>query len=125
MRIKTIGYLTAAAIAACLAALPASANGGKKSMAAPGAKPVVATQTCTGGFSNGRKVSVNSPVNMLDIGFSAADKTYISAPNQSDCDVYTFAWNQFLYVTQESADPNNGGMKTPLQYEWPSVKNYR
>jgi len=29
------------------------------------------------------------------------------------CDVYTFAWNQFLYYTQMSADPNNGNQVTP------------
>jgi hypothetical protein len=105
----------AVTVAAGLAALPASANGGKKSAPAP--MPVV-TQTCTGGFSNGNKISITAPVNMLDVGYAAGDKTYIAGQNQTACDVYTYAWNQFLNVTQMSADPNNKGMVTPAFLHW-------
>ncbi len=110
MRIATTGFIAAAAIVSCLAALPAGANGGQKSGAAP--IPIL-PPNCTGTFSNGVKINVANPYNMLDVGYEPP--TGVIAPAKSTvCDVHTFAWNQFIYMTQESADPNNGNQVTPL-----------
>jgi hypothetical protein len=106
MRKSTYGLIAAAAAAICLAALPAGANGGKKSMAAPMTPKVVATQTCTGMFSNGNAININMPVNQVDVGFIASPGygkkppfSPIGQAQQTGCDVETFAWNQFLYLT--------------------------
>lgn len=69
--------------------------------------------TCNGTFSNGVTINVASPVYMPDVGYQPP-KPALGAAAQTVCDVHTFAWNQFLYYTQMSADPNNGGAVTPL-----------
>jgi hypothetical protein len=106
MRKITCGLVAAAAAAIVLAAFPADANGGKKSMAAP-VKPAAAQATCTGQFSNGNAINISAPVNQVDVGFVPATGGYGSKPpfspigqaQQTGCDVETFAWNQFLYLT--------------------------
>jgi hypothetical protein len=58
---------------------------------------------CTGAFSDGGSINVANPVFLNDV-----------PQNQIFCDFHTFAWNQFIYLTQMQADPNNGGAVTPL-----------
>jgi hypothetical protein len=58
---------------------------------------------CNGTFSNGSKVNVQSPTFLQDV-----------PGDQLFCDFHTFAWNQFIYLIQMQADPNNKGMVTPL-----------
>jgi hypothetical protein len=69
-------------------------------------------QLCNGTFSNGVTVNVPKPVYMPDVGWQPPAPG-LTAATQTVCDVHTFAWNQFLYYTQMSADPNNGNMVTP------------
>ena len=106
MRKTTIGLVAAAAALACLASLPADANGGKKSAAAPPPAKAAATQTCTGMFSNGNAINVGTPVNQVDVGFNPSPGygkkppfSPIGQAQQTGCDVESFAWNQFLYLT--------------------------
>jgi hypothetical protein len=58
---------------------------------------------CNGTFSDGTSINVASPTFLADV-----------PGNQLFCDFHTFAWNQFIYLTQMQADPNNGGQVTPL-----------
>jgi hypothetical protein len=58
---------------------------------------------CNGTFSDGSSVNVTNPIYLNEV-----------PGNQLFCDFFTFAWNQFIYLTQMEADPNNGGMVTPL-----------
>ena len=122
---KTI-FITAAAIAACLAALPADANGGKKSMHAPMPATAAAPTTCTGGFSNGNAINVGAPVNQVDVGFIASSGygkkppfSPIGQAQQTGCDVESFAWNQFLYLT--AATPGTSGPRFMSMAPWYNV----
>ncbi len=72
-------------------AVPASAKGGKKLVHAPMAY-AAALPPCNGTFSNGTKINVAHPAYMPDVP--------LTINKQTDCDVHTFAWNQFLYYTQ-------------------------
>jgi hypothetical protein len=97
---RTSGILMAVALA-CLAASPALAAAPAKGAKAPGAK-VAITQTCYGIFSNGVKISFPAAVYMPDVGYTGSNA--ITAANQTVCDVHTFAWNQFLYLTQNGTN---------------------
>lgn len=57
---------------------------------------------CTGTFSNGVSINIKTPQYMADVGYLPKGPV-IGAKAQTDCDVYTFAWNQFLYYTQTVA----------------------
>jgi hypothetical protein len=61
------------------------------------------TAGCSGGFSDGSSINVGKPTYLQDV-----------PGDQLFCDFHTFAWNQFIYLTQMQADPNNGGQVTPL-----------
>jgi hypothetical protein len=52
---------------------------------------------CDGRFSDGTQVSVASPQALGEV----------PQPDQTFCDFHTFAWNQFLYLTQSVNDPND------------------
>ena len=58
---------------------------------------------CNGNFSDGTKINIGSPTYLQDV-----------PGGQFFCDFHTFAWNQFIYLTQMQADPNNGNQVTPL-----------
>ncbi|MDR3528589.1 MAG: hypothetical protein P4L57_15065, partial [Rhizomicrobium sp.] len=64
---------------------------------------------CTGTYSNGVAIAVKAPVYMPDVGYVAKGKA-LGATAQTSCDVFTFAWNQFLYYTQavKIAAPHSG-----------------
>ena len=95
------------AVLACLVVTPAAANGGKKSAMAPTAKPAATAPQCTGTFSNGASINMRTTQNMVDVGFVPGTGGYGSKPpfppigqaQQTGCDVETFAWNQFIYLT--------------------------
>ena len=61
------------------------------------------TAPCNGAFSDGSKINVSSPAYLQDV-----------PGGQLFCDFHTFAWNQFIYLTQMQPDPNNGNKVTPL-----------
>lgn len=71
--------------------------------AADGGVPTPSTATCTGAFSGGGQINVAAPVFLNDV-----------PQGQIFCDFHTFAWNQFIYLTQMAPDPNNGKAVTPL-----------
>lgn len=52
---------------------------------------------CSGTFSDGTSIDVANPQPLGDVPL----------PEQSFCDFHTFAWNQFLYLTQTVQDPND------------------
>ena len=58
---------------------------------------------CNGTFSDGTQIKVGAPTYLQDV-----------PGDQLFCDFHTFAWNQFIYLTQMQADPNNHGQVTPL-----------
>lgn len=58
---------------------------------------------CSGAFSGGGQINVAQPVYLDDV-----------PQGQIFCDFHTFAWNQFIYLTQMQADPNDNGAVTPL-----------
>ncbi len=62
------------------------------------------TQTCYGIFSNGTKVNVPAAVYMPDVGYIGTSTPLIPVDKQTACDVHTFAWNQFLYLTQNGTN---------------------
>jgi hypothetical protein len=64
---------------------------------------VAAASPCTGAFSGGGSINVSQPIFLNDV-----------PQGQIFCDFHTFAWNQFIYLTQMQADPNDGGAVTPL-----------
>jgi len=110
MRIATYGLFAVAAIAVCFAAVSADAvhkNTGTMHNAA-------AAQTlCNGVFSNGNAINVTRPVSQVDVGYVPASGygkkppfPAISAAQQTSCDVNTFAWNQFLYLTSINGSVN-------------------
>ncbi len=57
---------------------------------------------CTGTFSNGVAINIKSAQYMADVGYLPKGKA-LGATSQTSCDVFTFAWNQFLYYTQTVA----------------------
>jgi len=71
--------------------------------AKPGAKLATGAAQCNGTFSDGSSINITSPTFLADV-----------PGDQLFCDFHTFAWNQFIYLTQMQADPNNGGAVTPL-----------
>jgi hypothetical protein len=80
------------------------APGSRTQRAANVASPAnAATTPCNGTFSDGTQINVQSPSYLQDV-----------PGDQLFCDFHTFAWNQFIYMTQMQADPNNGGQVTPL-----------
>lgn len=101
MRSGFQGLFATAAIAACIGSLPVHAA----------AKTTAAAQTqCKGGFSNGASINIASPVNEIEVGWVPAahygqKPPYPAIPGNAvtSCDVHTFAWNQFLYLT--ATDP--------------------
>ncbi len=100
MRIRTFSLL--AAIVSFAASPAVAAGTPAKAAAAPKAK-AAAAQLCNGTFSNGVAIDVKTAVYMPDVGFITNAKPptpVITAANQTVCDVHTFAWNQFLYLTQ-------------------------
>jgi hypothetical protein len=88
---KRHGWLAAAILAAC------------GPQARPHPSAVAAGARCDGAFSDGTRISVTSPAYLNDV-----------PGDQLFCDFHTFAWNQFLYLTQMQPDPNNGNQVTPL-----------
>ncbi len=58
--------------------------------------------SCTGTFSDGTSINVASPQALADV-----------PGDQSFCDFHTFAWNEFLYLTQTVTDPNDGNASKP------------
>jgi len=90
--------LLAIAFAMTCVSVAADANGGKKSSAAP--KRAAAQQLCNGTFSNGVSIKVGLAVYMPDVGYIDKTTPLIPVNSQTPCDVHTFAWNQFLYLTQ-------------------------
>jgi hypothetical protein len=82
-------------------AQPVKGAGASKSYA--GAQVATAAQ-CTGTFTDGKtSINVAKPVFLNDV-----------PEPQEFCDFHTFAWNQFIYLTQMQADPQNGNTVTPL-----------
>jgi hypothetical protein len=57
---------------------------------------------CTGTISDGTSINVASPQALADV-----------PGDQSFCDFHTFAWNEFLYLTQTVQDPNDGNASKP------------
>jgi hypothetical protein len=122
MRIATSFVFVALAVSVCLAAAPAAANGGQKSMGAPG--PILQLQ-CKGGFSNGASIDVANAVSEVDVGY--VQPAYgqkpahppITAPLATVCDVHTFAFNQFIYLT--SNDPKTGTARFMEMAPWYNV----
>ncbi|HTQ14752.1 MAG TPA: hypothetical protein VMH86_12835 [Rhizomicrobium sp.] len=110
MRKSAFGMIALAAAAAALASWPADGAGARHAMAAkPAAKASPQTQ-CTGAFSNGNAIDIASPVNQVDVGFIPGSGYGQKPPfppigqaQQTGCDVETFAWNQFLYLTSSDA----------------------
>ena len=86
-------------VLAALASLAACGPHGAK----PSAKLSAGAAQCNGTFSDGSSINVASPTFLADV-----------PGDQLFCDFHTFAWNQFIYLTQMQADPNNGGAVTPL-----------
>ena len=62
-----------------------------------------AAQLCNGTFSNGVKINPTAAAYMADVGYIDKTTPVIKVDSQSVCDVHTFAWNQFLYYTQNDA----------------------
>src|ERR1700749_1991445 len=96
MFMRTSQFLTAGALAVLIAS-PVWAKPG-----APAAK-VSVTQTCNGTFSNGVKINAPAAIYMPDVGYINSSTPAITAAKQTACDVHTFAWNQFLYLTQNGS----------------------
>jgi hypothetical protein len=64
----------------------------------PVSQPAANPQTlCNGTFSNGTQINISNPQPLGEVPL----------PTQSFCDFHTFAWNQFLYLTQTVQDPND------------------
>ncbi|WP_375760931.1 hypothetical protein [Corallococcus exercitus] len=59
--------------------------------------PVDPQTLCSGTFSDGTSINVANPQPLGEVPL----------PEQSFCDFHTFAWNQFLYLTQTVQDPND------------------
>src|ERR1700733_4066045 len=57
-------------------------------------------QSCNGTFSNGAKIDVRKAAYMADVGYIDSSTPLIGVNAQTECDVHSFAWNQFLYLTQ-------------------------
>jgi hypothetical protein len=87
-----LGLAALAGLAGC------GPHGGKTS-----AKLAVDTTQCSGTFSDGSSINLANPTFLADV-----------PGNQLFCDFHTFAWNQFVYLTQMQPDPNNPGPATPL-----------
>src|SRR5262249_46903292 len=78
--------------------------GGSGPQARPHPGPVGgASALCNGAFSDGTQINVSNPAYLNDV-----------PGDQLFCDFHTFAWNQFIYLTQMQPDPNNGNQVTPL-----------
>jgi hypothetical protein len=75
----------------------ASANDSTNTAAPP------TVQLCNGTFSNNVKINPTAAVYMPDVGYIDKTTPVIKVNNQSVCDVHSFAWNQFLYYTQNDA----------------------
>ena len=106
MRNRAALAIVAFASLACLAIVsPAAAKPTAKSTAKSTAKVTVG-RLCTGTFSNGVKINVGTAVYMPDVGYIDKTTPAITAANQTVCDVHTFAWNQFLYLTQNDSTGN-------------------
>jgi hypothetical protein len=71
--------------------------------AADAPAPAALPAPCKGVFSDTTKINVANPTYLQDV-----------PGEQLFCDFHTFAWNQFVWLTQMQADPNNGGAVTPL-----------
>jgi len=80
--VRRAGAVVVGVIFACLAAAEATA----------------APPPCTGTFSNGVAVSLGAPQYMADVGYLPKGPA-IGPTSQTSCDIFTFAWNQFLYYT--------------------------
>jgi len=68
--------------------------------AAPTDTKPPATPQCNGTFSNGVMIKPTAAVYMADVGYIDQKTPVIKVNSQTVCDVHTFAWNQFLYMTQ-------------------------
>ncbi|NMO17173.1 hypothetical protein HPC49_47055 [Pyxidicoccus fallax] len=80
-----------------------------KSDPAPAPTPDAGTRTqvrCDGQFSDGTRISVASPTPLGDVPL----------PDQTFCDFHTFAWNQFLYLTQTVEDGNDPVLPTKPRF---------
>lgn len=97
---RAIGSLALAGVVACLAFQARAA----------------APTACTGTFSNGTAINVAKAANMVDVGYVSKTVTPQAIPvgSQTPCDVHSFAWNQFLYLTQ--SDPKTPGTPRFLQF---------
>jgi hypothetical protein len=81
---------------------------------------------CNGVFSNGASINVSAPVNEIEVGFVPSSQygkpppyPAISGTAVTSCDVHTFAWNQFLYLT--AADPTSGTARFMEMAPWYNV----
>src|SRR5258708_7355603 len=97
-----IGVLAALGLAATLAVTQmAESASPMRRVAPPGVAPqrpasAAVTTTlppCTGNFSGGGQINVAKPTYLQDV-----------PQGQVFCDFHTFAWNQFIYLTQMQAD---------------------
>ncbi|MBV8975941.1 MAG: hypothetical protein JO261_11545 [Alphaproteobacteria bacterium] len=80
-------------------ALALSAGAAQAAKANAKASPQTA---CNGTFSNGVAIAVGQAAYMPDVGYIDKTTPAIGASAQTSCDVFTFAWNQFLYWTQSA-----------------------
>jgi hypothetical protein len=95
-RSRTRQLLKSTLVAATLGATSLHCKGSKLAEPVPdaGVNPQV---RCDGIFSNGKRLSVANPLPLGEVPL----------PEQSFCDFHTFAWNQFLYLTQIVEDGND------------------
>lgn len=104
---RFFGALAIAAFAFPAAMITTADSAGQTAPAA------AAPMLCNGTFSNGARINAGAAVYMPDVGYIDKNTPVISAAKQTDCDVHTFGWNQFLYLTQ--SDPKSPTVPRFLQ----------
>ena len=104
-------FIAAICTLACIATGADAAAAKKTHPASKIATTSPPATSCTGTFSNGVSINVANPAYMADVGYpypKVQGVPAISGAAQTVCDLHTFAWNQFLYYTQ-----NAPGQSTP------------
>lgn len=104
---RTRPFLRSTLAVATLGAMSLHCKDSKRDEPAPqpdaGTNPQV---VCAGVFSTGASINVASPQPLGDVPL----------PEQSFCDFHTFAWNQFLYLTQVVEDANDPVIPTKPRF---------